>query len=273
MSRLSSSYLPCAKEGEKCNFSGENKSVAYVNPDGSGPIYYRNSKDEILCNNSTFKDPQQSSEKKICYVANIPKDITFTKDNIPNGFHLCAFEGDVCRISGSNSPVDFLYGGGNIIDQYIYASLPPHTSISCSDSIFGEVKSPFPKACFIRLPNPSSNTDTASSHIAPTFTNSFLLPGPTPSSSFAPILTEPTLSPSGSNSFPHSVSTLPELTPPSTLIAVPPSGENPSCTIMSQVFHHRLTIAQIVDIIVGIFIVMAIIVFIIVLLKKPSWTK
>ncbi|MEM3062513.1 MAG: hypothetical protein QW303_03060 [Nitrososphaerota archaeon] len=258
MTHLSSSYVPCSKEGEICRFPGEDKSIAYANPDGSGPIYYRNNWHYIWCGGSTFKDQQPGNGEKKCYTANIPKDITFTNDNIPSGFYRCALEGDVCTVSGSTGPVDFLYGGGNKIDQYIYASLPPHTTISCSDTIFGEVKTPFPKACFIRLSNPSPNIGATPSRTMASSTNTSLLPGASPSPSFAPILSPPEYNTS----------------PPSPPISVPPSsGTNSPSIDVPHVTHHRLTTGQIIDIIVGIFIAVAIIVLIIVLLKRPSWTR
>ncbi|HYG63287.1 MAG TPA: M12 family metallo-peptidase [Thermoanaerobaculia bacterium] len=108
-------YDFCAKEGERCNFTGT-MNVAYGT---DGKFFYRTATSGIDCNNGTFGDPIK--ENKACYVG-------------PVGTTFCATQDDQCSFVGSKTVVFGTHG--------YWVSTRATDGVRCDTSTFGEVVFP-----------------------------------------------------------------------------------------------------------------------------------
>lgn len=139
------SYLFCARDGERCNYSGT-RSVAYG---AAGKFEYKRLAQGTDCNSTVFPDPIPGTAKA-CFVG--PKGVTGPAPKGPAGYTFCSVEGIRCEFTGSRKVA---FGTD---PNYVYKTLDGSTD--CTTAVFGEPAAGLPKACFLEdVPDPGGNDE------------------------------------------------------------------------------------------------------------------
>jgi len=145
-SNISPIYTFCSREGSICHTGSSTKSLAFAADDGTGSVHYRNiTNEDIKCDESFFGNPSVGHPKS-CWIASLPTDIEFDFDGKPSNFHMCASEGEICKINDSKY-LDILYGADG---KYNYIN---GNNILCTKEILGDPNFGLEKKCYYRTIN------------------------------------------------------------------------------------------------------------------------